>query len=202
MMVMDKIDINLKDMAAMRGSLKAKVFDYFTNVTIEDIELVEQELTNIKILTEQTRILRTSVELDKNKEIRNIAYPEGAGRLYKQLLKLYKAYRVIGLTEFEATDCIRKICIDNINPVRMKILRYMVDHNDNFSTTSEIARNTKLGKGSCKGHLFSMTALDIIQYDEVFDSEQKRMLDQWLLIGGDFNLLLGLKPEPDQLLLY
>ena len=196
--VMDKITEMEDKITVMRASLKAGVGDFVREIVIEIPELTETEMYNLKILTEQTRKLRTSVELDKAKEVRNIAYPEGAGRLFKQLVKLYKSYKLIGLTEEEATKCIRKVCLDNINPVRIKILQYLVDNNNEFETTSSIAQGCRMGKGHTKGILNSLFALDIISYEPRWNELYHRDEDHWLLTGGDFKLLLNIKPEINQ----
>lgn len=195
MAVMKKIDDNQENMIAMRGSLNAKVIDFEDTIQINDYKLQPLEQQNIQMLAEQTRILRTSVELDKNKEVRNIAYPEGAGRIYKQLTKLYRAYRVIGLTEEEALCGIRKVCTDSITPVRLNILRYLVENNDGWRTTSQISFGVRLGKGHTKGELSCLYALELVEYQENFDVDQRRMIDQWLLIDGKFNLLIPKKPK-------
>ena len=150
------------------------------------------------MLTEQTRLLRTSVELDKSKEPRNLAYIEGAGRLYKQLLQLFKSYKVIGLNTDEAFEGIRRVCINSIVPIRLKILEYLVHNNNGWETTSSIANGVKLGKGWSKGQLTSLHSLGIVDYREFYDEVQRRMVDNWLLIEGGYHLLLNLPPKLEQ----
>lgn len=196
--VMRKIDESAEKIVAMRGSLRAKVSDFEHSIQIIEYPLSDQEKENIKTLTEQTRILRTSVELDRNKEVRNIAYPEGAGRLYKQLCKLYRAYRTLGLNEDEAIKGIRKICVDSITPVRLKVLKWLCEHNDLWAITSEIAQGVGIGKGHVKGELSTMTALGIVQYKGEYSDFQRRDVDSWLLAGGNFNLLLDLMKKKEE----
>ena len=193
--IMEIIDRNEKDMGAMRDALNSLILQFFSNIDYTPYDTNEQENHNLATFANFTTILRTSVQLDKSKEPMNVADPEGPGRLYKQLKKLYRSLRMIGCDETDATRIIRKLCMHNITPVRCKILRYL---NQTWSnrpdgyTTSEIAGACLMGKGSTKGNLHALTSLGLVEYEEIYDDQQRRMLDNWRCLGFEnFNLLLG-----------
>ena len=196
--IMRKIDDNEDNFFAMRPALKIIVENLMENITILDYKMNELENQNIQLLANQTTLLRTSVSLDRNKELRDIAYPEAPGRLYRQMKKLYKSYRILGLTEEEALNCIRKMCIDCILPTRLQILRWLVENNHNGGkhTTTEVSVACQMGKGATKGHLSSLMGIGVVQYNNYWDQVIHREVDQWTVLNSDkWNLLLGLKNQ-------
>ncbi|MFC2162989.1 hypothetical protein ACFLRF_04850, partial [Candidatus Altiarchaeota archaeon] len=193
--VMQKIDSNAQTQSAMRKALKAQVDIYELSVEPFEYEVTDRENKNLQLLTKQCASARTSVELDKSKEVRNIPYTEGPGRLYHQLKRLYRAYRVIGLVEDEAIKLIRKICVDSVPPVRMKMMKWLAQQKDLVHTTSDVAKGVRMGKGHTKGHLSALYALRIVDYEEVFDETYRRFIDQWTYTGADFNLLMGMSKQ-------
>jgi len=162
-------------MPTLRAELNQASRMFEEGVIIEEPKLNDSEKQSIMLLTKQTCILRTSVELEKmTREVRNIATPESTGRLFKQLLKLYKSYRIIGLTEEEGMECVRKVCIDSIVPLRLKILGYMMNHDNSDISMGRVAKKMKIGKSTAKGHLLSLAALNLVDYEEIYDDQQKR----------------------------
>ena len=195
--VMKKIMANIHDMAALRSSLQVGVMQFEQNMKLEEIGIEDSTKEKLMNLGNQTALLRTSASLDRNREPDNIIYPEGPGRILKQLINLYRGYRVIGLTDEEAIEGIRKLCRYNVIPVRVKILKYLKNHSNGWVTTSEVATNTKLGKGTTKGQLYSLTQLGLVDYKiiEVFHRE----VDQWKLLDCDLDFFLGIEEKQDKL---
>ena len=192
--VMSIIDRNEDNSDLMRNELKEAVKEFETTMKFDCYKMTTLENQNIQMLSNTTTLLRASASLDKQGEVRNIVYPESPGRLYKQLKKLYKAYRIIGLNEEEALICIRKICRDNINPVRIKLLTYM--HNtkskDKFTvvtkTTSNIHEHTGLGKKTVKSHMSIMNMMGIVSFK--LREDHFRETEEWSLNDSSLNLIL------------
>ena len=191
--VMNKIVENMNQMGVLRNSLKTGVFMFESNLEYGDVEISDTEYQGLMTLTNQTTLLRTSPDLDKHKEPKNVLYPEGPGRLLKQFINLYKAYKLIGLTQEEALTGIRKIAMYNVIPIRSRIMEYMMKANNGFHTTSEISKNTKIGKGYTKGQMFSLYQLGICDYDIYYDERIRRDVDRWKLNDCNFNLLFDMK---------
>lgn len=203
--IMNKIDEMEATWEAARPSLKVGVEDFFTNVKIKDYTTTDIENTNLQTLANHTTLMRTSVQLDRNKELSNPAYPEAPGRFYKQIRKIYRAYRVIGLTEEEALACIRKLCVDCILPNRLNVLRWLVDNNRKNRkdqpegkteslphSTSEIMNGVQMGFGACKSHLSCLMGLGLVHYERYYDLDYRREIDRWTLLDGEkWNLLLA-----------
>jgi len=192
--VMDMIDINENRKEIMRESLNIAVKQFLNMITVEDYDTGEVENMNLQTMANMTTLLRTSVSLDKNGEPANIAYPEGAGRLYKQIKKLYKAYRIIGLSENESLDCVRKICIDNIDPRRIKVMRYIYDNTkkDQYGmvksfTTSNISQVVHMGKKTVKSICHIMAALGLLNY--TITEEHFHEIDNWTLLDSNIHLM-------------
>jgi len=186
--VMKKIMANMENMSAMRNSLNMQVRIYERNIKIKDYELTQMEKDNLMTFANQTTLLRSSPALDRSKEPTNLMYSEGPGRLYKQLYNLYKGYRVIGLTEEEAYHGMRNICQFNVVPSRLEILKYLEGSKEGYHTTSEIARNVKLGKGHTKGQMYSLYQLGLADYQ--IKESNFREIDQWKLLDCNFNLII------------
>lgn len=190
---MTKIDDNEEHLEIMRKSLKSATLHYESNIDIKKIELKEIENQNLQLLANQTTILRTSVELDRNKEVRNIAYPEAPGRLYKQLKIMYRSYRIIGLTEEEALIGIRRLCQGSISPVRLKIIQWLMENQkENPYTTSQVANGCEMGKGHTMGELSSLAALGLVWhniYDDNPTGSFQKWEHHWKILAGDYRLL-------------
>lgn len=192
--IMSKIDEMEKDWCAARNSMKVGVQDFEANIKIEDYTTTDQENQNLQLLADLTTLMRTSVQLDRSKELSNPAYPEAPGRFYKQLRKLYRAYRVIGLTEEESLLCMRKLCIDCILPNRLRILKWLVEHSDveGTHTTTSVSNGCQMGFGATKAHLSCLMGLGIVHYNREFHVDFRREIDDWRLLDGDkWNILLG-----------
>lgn len=187
--VMKKIMENIPNMAALRSSLKVGVQMFENNIKLEEITVERPTQEKLMSLGNQTALLRTSASLDRNREPDNIIYPEGPGRILKQLINLYRGYRVIGLSDEEAVEGIRRLCRYNVIPVRVKLLKYLKTKTDEWVTTSNVAVHTKLGKGTSKGQLYTLTQLGLVDYKvmEVFHRE----VDQWKLLDCDLDFFLG-----------
>jgi hypothetical protein len=190
--VMDKIMLNQQILDVMRNELNITVGMWENKLVVEDFDLNEIEHSNIKLLTKMTCFLRTTIELERlSREARNIATPESPGRLYKQLMNLYKSYRILGLTEEEAYQHIQKICQDSIIPLRLKVLKY-VTQNNGVHSTSSISNALKIGKSTAKGHLCSLQALGLVSLEELKNEWGKVIEQDWTsLIKDEYNILLG-----------
>jgi len=191
--VMEKIDEMEKQKVARRGSLSTATSQWENSIEVENIELNEVEVSNLKVLCNVTTLMRASGSFDRSGELNNIVYPEDPPRFYNQIKKLYMAYRIIGLTEEEALKYIRNICISNINPIRMKLIKWLVDNTyksdmgqHTVFSTSKIHSGTGIGKKTIKSHLFVLNHLGVVNFwlDEELNKYQA--VDQWKL--ADFNL--------------
>jgi hypothetical protein len=193
--VMNAIDTNEDQTDFMREKLNFAVKEFMQTMTIKPYTLTELENQNIQLLANTTTLLRATVSLDKSGEPRNIIYPEGPGRVYRQLKKLYKSYRIIGLDEEESLQCIRKICRDNINPVRLRLLEFL-NHNgkkDEWGNseprnTSQIHVGTGLGKKTVKSHMHALNMMGIVDFKIINDGY--RDIDQWFLEDSNLSLIL------------
>jgi hypothetical protein len=195
--IMKVIDINEERIPLMRENLNMAVKEYMSTVEIHPIKLTPLENQNLQLLANMTTLLRTAVDYDRSGEPANIAYPEEPGRVYKQLKKLYQSYKIIGLTADESIKHIRKVCIDNINPVRIRLLKYLYTHKylseyekRDFST-SQLHSGTGLGKKTVKQHMHAFHMMDMVDYDVIEDQFSNRIRDKWSLRSLNLNLLLG-----------
>jgi hypothetical protein len=198
--VMNAIDTNEDQTDFMREKLNFAVKEFMQTMTIKPYTLTELENQNIQVLANTTTLLRATVSLDKSGEPRNIIYPEGPGRVYRQLKKLYKSYRILGLDEEESLQCIRKICRDNINPVRLRLLEFL-KHNgkkDDWGNyeprnTSQIHVGTGLGKKTIKSHLHALNMMGIVDFKIINDGY--RDIDWWFLEDSNLSLILDGKKK-------
>jgi hypothetical protein len=192
--VMDVIDRNEDKTDFMREKLKFSVREFEHSFKLDTYTMTDLENQNLQLTANTTTLLRASVGLDKTGEPRNLVYPEGPGRLYKQIKKLYKCYRIIGLSEDESLRCIRKVCRDNINPVRIKLLEYLNNNKnrnnyvDGSITTSKIHVHTGLGKKTIKSHLHCMNMMGLVGF--TIKEENYREVDYWDLRDSNLNLIL------------
>jgi hypothetical protein len=185
--VMTSIDVNEDRIDIMREKLNLAVKEFESSIKYDYIELNELENQNIQLLTNATTLLRATVSLDKSGEPRNIIYPEGPGRVYKQLKKLYKCYKILGLEEEEILKCIRKICQDNINPVRLKLLNYLSNGVSEEVTTSNIHTHTGLGKKTIKSHMHAMNMMGLIDFR--ISEEGYQEVSYWSMRDSNLNIL-------------
>jgi hypothetical protein len=189
--IMDKIDETEKDFHAMRASLKQQVRTWETNLQIEEYVFTPEENKLLQTMANQTTLLRTSVDTDRNRELANEVYPEAPGRFYRQLKKMYKAYRIIGLNQGEALDCCQKLCWDCIVPIRMRVLKWMYDNNHNGGkhNLSQVAQGCQMGKGSTKYQLNALMGLGILHYEELYDQVIRRDIEWWTITDGKWDVL-------------
>ena len=196
--MMDIIDRNHDRVDLMRESLKLAVKEYESTIDMVEYELDGLDNQNLQLLSNMTTLLRTAVSYDKQGEPSNLAYPEEPGRLYKQMKKLYTAYRMIGLTEDEALRCIRKICVDNINPIRITLLKHMMNNTlkdeyagkTSFSTT-KLHSCTGIGKKAVKMHMGALRMLGLVDYSVEEDQYGRVTRDNWRLLDSNLILLVG-----------
>lgn len=194
--IMGKIDETEQQLPVMREALHVSTGMFEHSIKLFDFQPTQTENQNLQIFTNLSTTLRTSIELDRNHEVRNLASIEGPARMYKQLKKIYSAMRILGLTEEETFNIIRKLCLDSVNPIRVKLFSWLHEHHnpkdpDQKFTTSRIAHGCLLGKGPTKGHLGQLFALGLVDYEEVYNEVQHRIEDHWSYKAGNFDLLLG-----------
>jgi hypothetical protein len=198
--MMDMIDRNQDRMVMMRENLNLSIREFEQSIDYTPYILTDVDNQNLQIMSNMTTLLRTSISLDKQGEPSNLSYPEEPGRLYKQMKKLYSAYRMIGLSEEESLRCIRKICQDNVNPIRVRLLKYMFDNNkvggradfgENYFTTTQIHIATGLGKKTVKSHLHTLHMLSIVNYDCEENQFGQIVKDKWSLLDANLSLLLS-----------
>jgi hypothetical protein len=196
--MMDMIDRNADRMPIMREALNMAVREFEQSIDVSQpykLTLVDNQ--NLQLMSNMTTLLRTSVAMDRAGEPSNMSYPEEPGRLYKQLKKMYTAARTIGMTEEEGLRLIRKICQDNVNPIRVRILRYMKDADvgNNYEnreyTTSGIHTATGLGKRAIKGHLHAMNMIGIVDYNIEEDQYGRVVKEKWRMREANLSLLFG-----------
>lgn len=194
--IMDKIDATENDFMAMRNSLKAQVNLWKTNTKIEEYTFTPQDNERLQAMANHTTLLRTSVDTDRLRELANEAYPEAPGRFYRQLKKMYRAYRIIGLDEVEAMQCCQKMCMDCIIPTRIRILEWLFNNNHNGGkhSLSEVSVGCQMGKGACKTHLSALMGLSIIRFDEVYNEHYRRDIEQWSITDGNWGIFFR-KPQ-------
>lgn len=188
---MECIDRNHERMSIMREKLILSVKEFEETIHMDTFTFTETDNRNIQLMTNMTTLLRTAVSMDKSGEPTNIAYPEEPGRLYKQLKKMYQAYRIMGLTEEESIICIRKICVDNINPLRVNLLKALTLSQDNIATTTQLHTRTGIGKKSVKQHMHTLHLLDIVDYSVEEDQYGRVIKDKWKLAQINLSILLG-----------
>jgi hypothetical protein len=198
--IMQKIDEVDKDFSSMRSSLQSQVHLWATNVKTLNYEYTELDNNNLQILANQTTLMRTSVDTDRNRELVNEAYPEAPGRFYRQLKKMYKSYRIIGLTEEESLKCCRKLCMDCIIPLRLKILEWLYNnnHSEGQHSLSEVAVGTQMGKGATQTHLSALMGLGIVRYEDRYNQQYHRDVTSWQVQDGNWKVLFPQKSELKQ----
>lgn len=192
--VMDIIDRNQDRLQIMREQLNQAVKEFETLLSVDQYVLNDLENKNLQIMSNTTTLLRTAVSLDRLGEPMNLSYPEEPGRFYKQMKKMYQSYRIIGLTEEESLFLIRKICMDNINPLRIRLIKELHDYgsrNDASMTTSKLHQRTGIGKKAVKSHLHCLNLLGIVDYKINEDQFGRVINENWRLLDCNVNLLLG-----------
>lgn len=199
-MTMQKIDDNENDMVIMRDELNFAIKIWEQKVEVRPVELSHVDNNNLQLMCNITTLLRTAGSFDRRGELNNIIYPEETPRFYKQIKKLYKSYRIIGLTEDESIRCIRKVCVNNINPIRIRLLEWM-KNNDKMDeigrsrtfTTTEIHSGTGLGKKTIKSHLYVLNHLGLVSFRVSEEGLYSKEKDNWRLLDSNLNLLLDKK---------
>jgi hypothetical protein len=192
--MMDAIDSIQDRMPLMREHLKLAVKEFEELLDYTPPILTQVENQNLQLLSNMTTLLRTAVAFDRQGEPSNIAYPEEPGRLYKQIKKLYTSYLVAGLTQDEAMRCIRKVCVDNINPIRIKLLISMRllqgPAYGEYVTTTQLHIHTGLGKKTVKSHMHAMNMLGMVSFSVEEDIYGRITKDKWRLLDSNLNLVL------------
>jgi hypothetical protein len=195
MLQMEIIDRNKENVVAMRGSLNVGVSDWETNIEVKPYEITPHELQILQRLCDMTTLLRTSVQCDRTGEPMNVASVEEPGRFYRQVVKMYESYRIIGLNEEESIRAIRKLCQDNINPIRMRIIKALMIYRkkDDYGhsgglTTSRISQMTGMGKKTVKREMHSLNLIGLADY-KVIEHDYGRTTDQWHLLESNLHLL-------------
>ena len=198
--IMNKIDQTEKDFVAMRGSLKTQVRSWENNIKIIDYQFTPEDNVKLQNMANQTTLLRTSVDVDRNRELANEAYPEAPGRFYRQLKKMYKAYRIMGLGEDEAMFCCKKLCWDCILPTRLKVLEWLYNnnHNGGVHSLSQVSVGCQMGKGATKFQLSALMGLGIVRFEEKYDQTYRRDVEQWCICDGGWEVLFK-RPEQAKL---
>jgi DNA-binding transcriptional ArsR family regulator len=194
--IMSIIDKNQDKLEIMRESLNIAVREFEKSLDLKYYNLTELDNQNLQLMSNMTTLLRTSVSYDKQGEASNLAYPEEPGRLYKQLKKLYCSYRMIGLTEEESLKCVRKICIDNVNPIRVRLIESMIHNTEDAEglprkhSTTNLHTITGLGKKTVKSHMSALRMLGLVHYsvEEEFGRITK---ENWRLFKSNLHLLFG-----------
>jgi hypothetical protein len=199
--VMKLVDENQDRIELMRESLNYAVREFEKTVKFIPYDLTPVDNQNLQLLANMTTLLRTAVSFDRSGEPRNLAYPEEPARVYKQLKKLYASYRMIGLSDDETLKAIRKICIDNINPVRMKVLGYLYrnnhlsDYDDVKFSTSKIHTATGLGKKTVDSNMHALNLMGMVEYSVEENIHGQIAKKNWTLSDCNLNLLFGAAPN-------
>lgn len=196
--IMDTIDRNHDRIATMGPSLKVAVQEFEESIKSQDFTTSEVDNQNLQLMCNMTTLLRTSVAMDRMGEPSNLAYPEEPGRFYKQIKKMYMAYRMLGLSEEEAITNIRRLCQDNVNPIRCRIIRHLYERSgaaehpeDKEFSTSKIHVATGIGKKTIKTNLHTLHLMGVVSYGLDEDQYGRVIRENWRLLDMNLQLLFG-----------
>lgn len=204
MEVMQQIYNNRENMSVMRSSLTVQVSRFEKDFQKLEVEINEIECRNLQKMCNFATLLRTHISTDKSGEAINVASPEDPGRFFKQILKLYRAYKMIGLTEEEALVQIKKVCVDNINPVRVLFLRTLHNNTqrDDYGmrtefTTSELHSLTGMGKKAVKMHMHALNLLGVVGFRLTNNDMYRREEERWKLLDSNLRMIMenGIKEK-------
>jgi len=195
--MMDMIDKNQDRLQTMRETLNLAVREYEKSLELTPYILTDLDNQNLQLLCNLTTLLRTSVATDRFGEPMNLCYPEEPGRFYKQIKKVYCAFKMMGLSDDETLKAVRKLCTDNVNPIRQKLLRFLYDntkyggYDQTTFTTSYLHQHTGLGKKTVKTHMHQLNMLGLVSYKVEEDQYGRIIKEVWTLNKSNLNLLLS-----------
>jgi len=165
--LMDKVWDNSDVKEQMRQELKSAVLDYMREWKKRNyIEEWKQPIPDsvkdtIFIYAQFITVLRATAETDQKSELTNFVYPEKPTRILEQLKGLYQALRLIGLSDEECLQDLKKVTLSSIHPIRLKILLEITKCQKLHTT--QIQRNVGIGWFTTYRELNILHALGLIE---------------------------------------
>jgi hypothetical protein len=120
---------------------------------------VQTELARLKNVVRLATRLRAHVTRDtRTREIDNVHYPEGPGRLALALRRLFSGLVLIGVKRSDAMDIIERIALDSVPPIRLAAFSQLEKAG---KTTRDVARLIKLPTTTTRRALQELTAFGL-----------------------------------------
>jgi len=151
----------------------------FLNQTID-----KQYLDRIKRLAGALTKLRAVADIDfSSGELNNLVYPEEPARVLGQLMVLFKALKSLddNYSNERAMMIILKVVLSSCSEIRIRILKYLMLHKDEFIGQKKVANSMKIGNRTAYRELNTLYHLGLLLLDESVPDETRpyKTIKKW-----------------------
>jgi hypothetical protein len=152
--------------AVMRKELAETVEGLFAGRRSEPRHLSEEERVEIVKLASLAVRLRSTVTRDRSgaREITNIHGVEGAPRLTLVLVRLLAGLDVLGVEREQALGVIRRVALDSIPPIRLRVFRYLKQQNGSEVATTQVSVALGLPRTTTTRTLEELAAYSVVAF--------------------------------------
>lgn len=173
--VMAKIDTTFEEIENARKECRSIVTDFFLSFRIKEVVVTDAAKKTLHELTDFLCKMRTPVMLNRfNGEVEALALPEGPGRVYFMLRKLYVSFMQLdGYTEEMATNLLWRIAKSSATETRMRVFDSLTAASNKKGnmgdgvTTTDLHYEIKIGEGALKRELNALYLLGLADHGPV-----------------------------------
>lgn len=183
-----------KDKKKIREELKELVYLFLKERKFQSVHIPEEIAEDIKKFAHLLTYLRASVNVDdRTGELEGEPHLEAPTRVYDQLLTYFRALKSLdeNYTDKKAMGIIGKIVLSSVDPVRMKVLKFLMENKlgsvEGYGK-GEIANQIKLSPKRVFAEASILSCLDfvIMESEEVKKNEDKYWHKFQLNAGNSF----------------
>jgi len=183
-----------KDKKKIREELKELVYLFLKERKFQSVHIPEEVAEDIKNFAHLLTYLRASVNVDERTgELEGEPHLEAPTRVYDQLLTYFRALKSLddNYTDKKAMRIIGKIVLSSVDPVRMKVLKFLMENKlgsvEGYGK-GEIANQIKLSPKRVFAEACILSCLDFVlmESEEVKKNEDKYWHKFQLNAGNSF----------------
>lgn len=148
-------------------------------------------LSRIQKLAVALTQLRATADVDwRTGELTNFVTPEEPARVLEQLLVFFKSVKSLGrrIDDARCLVLVERLVSGSCDPVRVKVLKTLIDHGDEFVGRRIIANSLNIGNSTVYASVNVLTALGLAERVESVPSIQshpEQVIIRWRAVRGN-----------------
>ena len=200
----NKQKMKLMEKCFENESMEKEIGLQLKNITTEFIEqkkITREEypkevLDEIKNIAIYITYMRATAEFDNySNELRNLVYPEEPTRIAKQLKRLYICLKSLeeDYSDYKAFEILWHVARSSAFPIRIKIFDYLLKHNGNEYSTSQLSEVMMIGKSTAKRECLVMENMGMVKCRRQETSYPDKFYEFWQINMKKIETFLKLK---------